>query len=259
MDVSVLTGFSTYFKGSRAPFSITLGGEKIYVLTSAQDVAEANKHEAALSYDPVICDLMLTFGVSPDGVDKIYKAKPSFGGDAGRLNPSNKALADLKTDFYHLQLLPRSREAAPARPGEFEKLQRSFLKLIQNSIHPKNSSIHGLAEKDKSLHRWCQSVLVEAGMRAFFGKALFELDPNIMEHFVDFDDNNWMVWYKWPNASAMRVPKAKVLRTLERFLALPKEEKSDMSFLTKAMEDSMKQLGMSIPDMAAVVMMQVWV
>ena len=69
-----------------------------------------------------------------------------------------------------------------------------------------------------------QHVLINAGTTAFFGETFLKSDPNLLRNFIHFDDNNWMVWYKWLDATLMRTPKAKVLKTLERYLAMPKEK-----------------------------------
>ena len=96
-------------------------------------------------------------------------------------------------------------------------------------------------------------------LRHFLGDALFGLDPNLRQDLVDFDDNNWMVWYKWPNASLMKTPKARVLRTFEMFLRLPKEKRLGAAWIIETMEDSQRQLGMRDSDIAAVIMKLLWV
>ena len=114
-------------------------------------------------------------------------------------------------------------------------------------------------EMTTSLHKWCQYVLVSAGTTAFFGETLLQMYPDLLQNFVDFDDHNWMVWYKWPDATLMRTPKAKVLKALEEYLSLPKEKRSGVAWIIETMEDSQRNLGMNDSDIAAVVMTLLWV
>ena len=58
-----------YFKNTREPYAITLGRQKLYILTSHHDVNAAAKNNTTLDYGGIIQDLMRSFGVSGKGVD----------------------------------------------------------------------------------------------------------------------------------------------------------------------------------------------
>jgi hypothetical protein len=242
-----------YFKGSREPFAFTLGREKLYILTSYQDVATAYRNTTVFDYGDVIQDLMGSFGVSRPGIDKVYAPNPKFEGEIHRYNPRPKSLFHLKSDFYHTQL----------HPGEqFKDIQDKFLHLIGDALKFENlaqditftSTINNV-----SLYKLCQQVFVKAGIRAFFGERILQLSPSFVQDFIDFDDNNWMIFYNWPDAALARNSKSRVLATLEAYLKLPKTDRPGAAWLIEMMEESQRQLGMSEADIAVVLMMLMWV
>ena len=248
-----------YFQNTREPFAITLAGEKLYILSSAHDVTTAFRNDTTLTYDLVISDLLNAFGVSHSGVDKLYKKPtkedPIFHPKVASQNPQYKCLGHLKGQFYHVQLYPGE---------QFDIIQGRFLALIDKSMRFESFSREFVLssapdENMVSLLKWSQHVLINAGTTAFFGETLLKSDPNLLRSFIDFDDNNWMVWYKWPDATLMRTPKAKVLKTLERYLAMPKEKRPGAAWIITTMEESQRQLGMNDADIAAVVMTLLWV
>ena len=55
---------------------------------------------------------------------------------------------------------------------------------------------------------------MNAGTKAFFGEKLLKLDPNLVEHFLKFDTDNWKLWYKWPRAKELHEAKREMVKSL---------------------------------------------
>ncbi|PQE28476.1 cytochrome P450 protein [Rutstroemia sp. NJR-2017a BBW] len=240
-----------YFGDTREPFIVTLGREKLYILTAYQDVIAAYKNLTTLNYGEVIRDLAGSFGLSKSGLDKLYAPNPMFKDEIQRLNPQLKSLFDLKSDFYHIQL---------QHPEQLTIIQAKFLSLIDNAMRaemlPDGISIPGHEEKTTvSLYKLCQQVFVKAGLRAFFGEQILTMDPDLLSNFIDFDNNNWMIWYNWPKAPQARDPMEKVKKTIESYLTLPKTDRPGAAWLISTMEEAQRQLGMEDGDIAIVLLM----
>lgn len=244
-----------YFQNTREPFTITLGGEKLYILTSPEDVAVAYKNTTHLTFDHVVYELSITFGVTHAAMDKAYR-KPTRDDDKLSLklrinNPQLKSLTQLNSDFYKQQL----------HPGEkFDLLQKRFLELIDKSIRPESLSYPYVLsstfdEKIVSLQGWCQDILLNAGTKAFFGEKILQIDPDLMRNFLDFDADNWKLWYKWPQAREMHAAKAKVTKTLREYLRLPHHDRADAAWLIQNMEATQRAIGMDDQDIATVLTM----
>lgn len=244
-----------YFKNTREPFVITLGGEKLYILTSPEDVTAAYKSTTQLTFDRVVYDLSITFGVTNAAMDKAYR-KPTVDDDVLSQNllipnPQLKSLTQLNSDFYKQQLHPGNK---------FDFLQSKFLHYIDKSLQTENLSSpyvlsSTLTEKTVSLQSWCQNILLNAGTQAFFGEKILGMDPDLMQNFLDFDADNWKLWYKWPRAKTMHAAKAKVTKTLRKWLQLPMSERSDAAWLIKTMEATQRAIGIDEQDIATILTM----
>jgi hypothetical protein len=119
--------------------------------------------------------------------------------------------------------------------------------------------LRGKATANFSPYKLVQWIFVKAGIRAFFGERMLELDTSLVDEFIGFDDNNWMIWYKWPQASDARDPMTRVLKTIERYLMLPKSERPGAAWLVTRMEEAQRQLGTKESDIAIALLMFMWV
>ena len=249
-----------YFNNTREPFAITLGGEKLYFLTSPEDVALAYRHTTSLTFDKIVEELSITFGVSGESVEKAYR-RPLHELDdvlSQKLqikNPQLKSVAQFHHDLWKQQLLP----------GDlYREVQQQFADLIETSLVLNRMTGHCVISsnanegKTISLLKWTQEVLVDAALRIFFGDKLLELDPNLPRHFLEFDDESWKLVYKWPNATKMHIAKAKMTNVLVRYLALPQEERKGAAYLVEMMEKTQRALDFSEEDIANVFCIVLW-
>ena len=249
-----------YFNNTREPFAITLGGDKLFFLTSAEDVAHAYKNTTSLTFERIVYELSITFGVSRESVEMAYRRPTSELDDviSQKLqikNPQLKSVAQFHHDLWKHQLLP----------GDlYREVQQQFADLIETSLHMNHMTDHDVIlshrneQKTISLLRWTQEVLVDAALRIFFGDKLLELDSDLPRQFLEFDDDSWKLVYKWPNATKMHTAKAKITNALVRYLALPREERKDASYLVKVMEKTQRALGFSDEDIANVFCVVLW-
>ncbi|KAJ4421164.1 hypothetical protein N0V82_003929 [Gnomoniopsis sp. IMI 355080] len=150
-------------------------------------------------------------------------------------------------------------------PGErVEELNDSLLRNIDSwlqwdritgfPIVPQPSST---GSKMVSLWKWCYVVLVDSATRSMFGEAIFNVYPDVLENFYSFDEEGWKLPYKLPEFAAK-----KLYRTLARsktafgdFLALPKEQRQDSSWIVKQMEDGLIDLGVEDPAQCGVMLL----
>lgn len=211
-----------------------LAGEKLYILTSPEDVTAAYKNTTQLNFDQVVYDLSITFGVTNAAMDKAYR----------------KPTVDDNSDFYKQQLHPGNR---------FDLLQSKFWHYIDKSIRTENLSSpyvlsSTLTEKTVSLQSWCQNILLNAGTQAFFGEKILGMDPDLMQNLLGFRPKK-KLWYKCPRAKTMHAAKAKVTKTLRKWLQLPMSERSDAAWLIKTMEARQRAIGMDEQEIATILTM----
>lgn len=214
---------------------MTVGGQKLYFITSPEDVSTFYKNSTTLSVDLVVADVTETFGVSKASVEKFYTPPTSkredFAAHAiGMDNPDLKELAKLNMIFWHEQLVPGP---------HYYAMQSKFLDLMNAAMKPENLSGRFVMSSNPdgtkvvSLLSLTEEILVDAAIRAFFGDAIFDLNPNLIEDAGRFDRESWKLWYKYPNAADMAKAKARMLDTVSKWLALPEEKRPGACFLVE--------------------------
>ena len=257
MNCRVLNSSRKYLGNTREPFAVTLAGEKIYVLTSAKDVAEACRKTNTISHDGFVQYLMKSFGAPASVVDKMYQMFSIDGRIMYHPNPHQKSLAHLTVDFHRHQLLPGK---------EQEILSDSFFRYIDTSLRWENMDRAYLLKDQRpnhvtiSLHSWCLEVLVKAATNAFFGDRLLQMDPMLPQSFNEFDKSSWMLLYQVPKAvsSRMTSPLAKNIESLTEYFRLPKVERPGASWFNQTLEAEQRQLGISEEDVAKLMMLIHW-
>ncbi len=103
-------------------------GQRLYIVTSPQDVSAVYRNTATLTFDKFVYDIMLSVGTSEDAVRKMWNVP----GETGSVKSNNKsqnglhkALAHAGEDFYRQQL----------QPGELlDELWPKVQNLIDNSL-----------------------------------------------------------------------------------------------------------------------------
>ena len=116
----------SYLGGTREPFALTVAGEKLYVLTSPQDVGDSFRNTRSLSYDRFVEELIRVIGVSDHGLKIMYRKFAPGEHILRQPNPQQKCLAHLTVDFHKHQLLPGV---------ELLVLSDRFLHYLDVSLH----------------------------------------------------------------------------------------------------------------------------
>ena len=230
----------------------------MYVLTSPQDVSDAYKNTTALTFDGFMYDIMIGFEASPNAVQKMW-LYPGSGGSGYQSivdNPHQKCLAKLTREFHRQQLHPGP---------NLNEIGDKFLNYISNALqwenfsrkHPPDDN----GQVEISLKGWCSDVLLEAATRAFFGDALLEIEPDLFRHFFTFDDNSWMLLYKYPRFLARHMYNAKdaAVHALTQYFKLPRDKREGETWFVRTLESEQRSLGIDDRDIANLMMMVYWV
>lgn len=248
-----------FFENSRHPFLITVAGEQLCIITSAEDISAVYKNVESFTFDTFVRDVMVAFGASPSAVDKmwLFPSKNGHGFTATVPNPSNKCLAQLTRDFHKQQL----------HPGDHHReLSDKFLFYIDGSLNWECISAEIVIDDDGflkriSLKKWCRDVLLQAATKAFFGESLLEIQPDLLNNFFNFDDNSWMLMYRFPRFLAKTMYRAKeaAIDGLERYFKTQKECRNDAAWFVQTLETEQRRLGIGERDIATSMLMVYWV
>lgn len=185
-----------YFGNSREPFTLILAGERVYVMTAAEDVHAVNVNTEQLTFDGYVKDMMNAFGATNSAIVKMFETPSNHIQYLPGLqhNPSCKPLAHVAEAMIRAQL----------HPGKhLDDLQGIFLNNIHKAMTwqsmPQNIVQSSLAGSRKvSLLEWTRNALLAGATTAFFGPSLLELEPFLFDSFFTFDDKSWKLTYKIP-------------------------------------------------------------
>ncbi|KAI8942781.1 hypothetical protein NX059_000825 [Plenodomus lindquistii] len=246
-----------HFGNDRKPFALTIMGDTIYVITSAADVSTLYRKTDTLTFDAYITDTMSNMGATPEATRRMWQS-PQSNSPSLFANPKDEPLAHLSFSIFKHQL-------HPGKP--MEQLETVLLQRIDESMSWKELGRTTKAIVTRgdawtvSLLEWTTSVMLRSATDAFFGVALLNIDPNMLEDYAYFDKHSWKLIYKIPPpwSSGMRRARDRVRATFSSYFSLPIEERSDACWMVKALEMEMRARGIGPMDIGAYLMSIYWV
>ncbi|KAH7115907.1 cytochrome P450, partial [Dendryphion nanum] len=249
-----------HFAPSRAPFSMTVGGETIYVATSAQDVNTIWKSSAAISLDPISVDMYkqggllhftTPFDLHPHAQYNIKNPKP--------LSPNNQVL-----DYHRQQntLGPNLEEMMSNHivPSLFKHLDFAFLKTAQELSYPTVLTHNGDDSFTISLLGLCISTFIRAETDAFWGPALLRLHPELIDAFIDWEYVNWKLLFGLPHmfSKDMLAARDTIMGCFADYFTLPREKREGASFFVTETESTMREVGFGDEEMGKFFLFHYW-
>jgi hypothetical protein len=250
---------SNYFGDSRKPFAMTMAGQKLYILTSPQDITAAHKLTDALIYEPILRDLMVDFGSSKKAMRQMWMSPADYETKSTSKvpNPQQKCLVLLYRDMIKTQIQPGP---------NLDRIGKRFIESISavtkwESMTPAYL-LENLGERRTvSLKNWCANVIVGSASTAFFGETLLKSHTSLLKDFLHYDDNSWMLMFRYPRflAPAMYRSMDRAIEAFSKYFEMPREERPGASWFVKALEEEKKAINMDNWDMGVLVFMSYWV
>lgn len=241
---------------------MNLAGEVIYVVTNPSDVTAAYRNNSTLSMDVFLQDLMEGFGISPVGRKLVYESPTTDGSGIGALiadNPKRKKLAHLLVDWFRQQLHPGPSltDMGQVVMSYMEKSTRWA--AMDDPRYVLATPSHDT--KEISLAKWCESVIVSAAVRSFFGDALMDSNPDLLDYFMAFDIVSWKLLYRYPHilCKDMHAAKDHLVGALKKYFRLPLESRPGANWLVRMMETEIQNLGVDKDDFCKMIGLIFWV
>ncbi|KAL9045028.1 MAG: hypothetical protein Q9214_001880, partial [Letrouitia sp. 1 TL-2023] len=201
-----------YFGNDGAPFTITVAGHTVYVLTQAKDVSDAYRNITQLSFDEMVQIMMGRLGSSPQSIKAMFT--PMSSDKAGFPNPKGRPLGRLARDLHMNQLYPgENLTILGERFRESFEDQLDYEKIASKTPYCKADE-KGLVVP---LMTWTSDIFTRGGQVSYFGEKLGEIEPNLTWIFLEFDELSWQVLYQYPRIISRRMHAArdKMIQALE--------------------------------------------
>ena len=170
-----------------------MAGQKLYIVTSPEDISAVYKNPQTLTFDGFVKDMYAAFGMSSTGIAKTFAPAGTASNNDNVTDHSSKKHVHLGTGIQKEQLHPGKNLA---------DLISVYLIHIKHQMNWENISKDAIVQtfpekKVVSLRNWCADVLGRATVEAFFGECLLQHEPSLLDDFHNFDTNSWMLMYRY--------------------------------------------------------------
>lgn len=198
-------------------------------------------------------ELLVAFGVNATVIPKMW-AKPEESRESLRnpdLPPSLSAIHST-LELYKKQLLPGPK---------LDTLSDTLLGHISNLMPLYDGSLGQESPTGiMSLKDFCASVLVDSLTRTLFGEHIRYLEPNIVQYLLDFNDDAWMLVFKYPQSanSKLNVARNKILKCFVKYLNSPENVRLGKSWLIDEVMKMLSSVEIKNDDRAAMFLMIYW-
>ncbi|KAL4744325.1 hypothetical protein BDW72DRAFT_199706 [Aspergillus terricola var. indicus] len=241
--------------GTMEPFSLTIAGDRYYVITSPADTRPFFANASALTIDGFLDRSLIAFGCAPGRLDKMWQLNaPS------RLNPKGKSLVNLTEDLFKQDLVP-------GLPFDVivERYQKALDGLLSwdrlVGVHP---SLVGTGPGGRtepiSLYDLCTDIVVNANLRVFFAPALLAIDSNMAVEIRTFTDGLWKLFDRSRFADITDVAKLRhqYISVFRNYLQLPPQSRNSEMRVIRNLVEVYSEMGIHEDDQAAVLFMIWW-
>lgn len=253
-----------YIGNTNEPFTLTIAGERIYIVFAPDDVSAVYRNNTTLEFDTHVQDLFKSFDGSSDGIRKLRLPYHPTETDAGKQNSTSGS--DIGSDAIpppqgSIGLHIRQSYKQHLQPGEKldileVRIMQSFAKSL-DSIREKCISQKNITFSIAQLTR---AALLDAGTAALYGDQLISISPDFITHFSNFDTNSWMLLYHYPAplAGPCNKPKRKVLATLTDYFSLPPSSRTEVAPFLQIIEAEQRKISLDKKDIASSAFIFYW-
>ncbi|MCJ1312934.1 hypothetical protein MMC25_006610 [Agyrium rufum] len=247
-----------WFNYTQEPIAIKLLGTKLYILTDPRHMSEAYRNSSTLSLDFFVRGLLRACGSSGKVLEKIFRHDAN-----SSLSEKGNGKSFIET-MHELQF----RHGFPGQHlDELSEVSRENLDvvlrpraLIRDSGSTGLYAEEGYRSTTISLSKLCAQTIINANQKAYFGDCLSELDPQLYQTFVNFDALSWQLLYRYPRflGRKMHASKDHITNVLTRYFAAPAEQRPGAAWVTRMLEEEMRQLGLTNEEMSTLMLLQYW-
>ncbi|PYH41075.1 cytochrome P450 [Aspergillus saccharolyticus JOP 1030-1] len=247
---ALLSSAVTYCQGSGEPVAINVFGQKIYYILSEQDATAVLREPPQLTHVEHLKNLLRGLGCSERGISEMDHES-----EAKAQAPPLVLVAE---ELMRKQLLEKS--LSPAILSRSLEVLESHIRWealeAPTLLHPAEDG----QRRTVSLYKWAQTAIIHAVTTAYFGAAIWDLSPSLVEDLVCLENELWKLLFNLPRpcGRAVRLARTRVLRCLVDYMRLPAASQEDQSWAVRQSLTEMRRRGLSEADMAAYLLMVLW-
>ena len=234
---------------------MTVAGQTIYVATSPEDINSIWKNSKTISLNPITMDMYVLGGISEKSRKAMFEQHPAARYNAGlgrALTPTQMTI-----ELHHQQLHSGPRLDALMS----EKMIPSILQRLNvaDDTNPAVISRSGTAAV-VSLLDLCVDTFITEETNAFFGPELLRKSPELVEAFMSWEYCSWKFLFMLPDFLAQDMAKAKktITTAFADYYRLPRSERGGSSHFVDALEEMLREVGLTEDEMGKFTLLHYW-
>ena len=248
--------YSKYFRNSKEPYSVTIAGQVIYIVTSPEDVQYLYKQTTTISWLRFVQDIYRWIGISQPNIDKLWQIPTE---EQRKMYPVRKFPPNQMVEEYQFhQLLPGEK---------MDKIAKTFVDYIDESVrwqtlqkrcsYIHHSSSDGLT---LSLMDWTAEIFIHATTEIYWGKSIWKVAPNLLTSFLAWEETTWKYVFQLPKflSRDMYAAKDQLVDGFTAYYGQPKDKREDVTYYVTAAEKELRDISFDDHDIAKVNMLQHW-
>lgn len=233
--------------GSYAPFSVVLGGQKIYIVSDPQDVKAVYRAAKSLNFEPITAELVGgPFGMGTAAA-KLRQAAP---GEQNLVELAHPFFRDELTSRPRLQII--SERYLTALEGVMSGVARLFR-------HGEKGA--DLRSVEVPMWHWCRQAVFTASTNGIFGPSLTRAHPEIFDVYNAFDEEFYKLVFQFPDSATVDVRRyrSQLLDILEEYYSDMKTvEETAGDIISKWQQNMLERSGMTSREMASGALSLFW-
>lgn len=228
-------------------FAIQVGRITFYILNDPRHVATFYRETETLPFDHFLAKTITGFGISSEGVKKIFATSLS----EGRKSIVWKA-HDLQVD--------------QTRGENLATLDAAIYIFLQRVMHFDTTHKVEFARFGKkrqaswSLKTWTTETIIHVLQDVYFGDELAKIEPNMPHILAEFDNVSHQAWYGYPlflTPTRNRLDRH-IKSCLKRYFELPQEQRRSTASFTQSLENECRTIGLENDDLLSLMLFMYW-
>ncbi|PVH76245.1 cytochrome P450, partial [Cadophora sp. DSE1049] len=247
------------------PFALHIGGRRVIVIRAPDGIKAIWNDPKSFTFDDYMIGIVKGLGIPPSHYSLAFEENPAKlwkGGDSDaphfvKENPARRRLVRLQENWMKDALQPGVKMEAAS-----EIFREHIKQLIPVYVSDPRVAAAGSKNDGElvSLFRWGRYVLAEAGTKAFLGPEIFNIDPDFVQHYLDWEDLSWKIPYGHPKFLSKDMFQAEevLVQALMKYFALDPTQRPSLNWLFDIMQYDQRKIGLTAHDVGAAAIVMLW-
>lgn len=232
-----------------------VAGQTIYVATSSEDINNVWKKSKTISMNPITMDMYVLGGISKKSREAMFEQHPTASYNEGHGRPLTPT--QMTIELHHEQLHTGPRLDSLMKDNMVPSILRKL-----DTASPANKAIRSRSGSTVvvSLFDLCVDTFIAEETEAYFGPALLQRSPGLVQAFLDWEYCSWKFLFMLPSVFAQDMVKTKEALTtaFADYYRQPRDKRPGSIYFVDKLEDMLREVGLTEDEMGKFTLLHYW-